>query len=95
MVNPFHIKAHSESAKAYGRTVKPDAAATEGSRVVEKVEFDVAVVAQAGQEGSAGAKLSIASIGFGADGKTQSSNKIESRIKFSIPVVYPGVDNPC
>lgn len=94
MVNPLNIKANSESAKAYGRTsMKNIVSGQVGSRVVEKIEFDVAVSAEAGQQGSAGAKLSIASIGFGADGKTESSNKSESRIKFSIPVVYPGVDN--
>lgn len=63
--------------------------------MIEKVEFAVVVVAQAGQPGSAGSKHLIASINSGAAGKKESSNKPESRIKFSIPMVYPGVDNAC
>ena len=94
MVNPLYIRANSENAQAYGRTMQRNVEYSEpDSRVVEKVDFDVAVVAEAGEQGSAGAKLSIASIGFGAEGKIESSNKSESRIKFSIPVVYPGFEN--
>ncbi len=95
MINPLNIRANSESAQAYARTItRGETTKDSHSKVVEKVEFDVAVIAETGQQGSAGAKLSIASIGFGADGKTESSNKSQSRIKFSIPVVYPGVNNP-
>ncbi len=94
MVNPLYMRANSENAQAYGRTMQRNEGYSEpDSRVVEKVDFDVAVVAEAGEQGSAGAKLSIASIGFGVNGKTESSNKSESRIKFSIPIVYPGFEN--
>jgi len=92
MVNPVNIAANSGSAQVYARTKTPSGQSL-GSRVVEKVQFDVAVVAETGEEGSVGAKLSIASIGIGAKGKTESTNKSESRIKFSIPVVYPGFNN--
>lgn len=94
MVNPMYIIANSESAQSYARTkprnqddVNPDA------KVVEKVQFDVAVVVESGEQGTAGAKLSIASIGIGTEGKKERSNKSESRIQFSIPVVYPGCKN--
>jgi hypothetical protein len=94
MVNPLYIRANSENAQVYGRTMqRDDGYAEPDSKVVEKVSFDVAVVAESGEQGSAGAKLSIASIGFGVNGQTESSNKSESRIKFSIPVVYPGYEN--
>ncbi len=92
MVNPFHIVANSDSAQAYART-RPPSQNNPEARIVEKVQFDVAVVAESGEEGSAGAKLSIASIGIGAQGKVESSNKSESRIQFTIPVVYPGHEN--
>ncbi|PXW70022.1 hypothetical protein BZA03_110201 [Alteromonas sp. I10] len=95
MINPVYVKMHTDNAQAYGRTksrdpkhdLQPD------SRIVQKVDFDVAVVVESGQQGSAEAKLSIASIGIGGGGKTESSNKSESRIKFSIPVVLPGCIN--
>jgi len=92
MVNPVNVIAHSEEAQAYGRTRKRNDN-NPNSRIVEKVQFDVAVVAETGEQGKAGAKLSIASIGIGAEGKTEKTNKSESRIKFSIPVVYPGYEN--
>ena len=94
MVNPRYVRSHSDSSQPYGRTKERDSNfKNPDSRVIEKVEFDVAVVAESGQQGSAGAKLSIASIGIGTEGKKESSNKSESRIKFSIPVVYPSYDN--
>jgi len=92
MVNPINITANSGSAQAYARTKRPSEQNL-GARIVEKVQFDVAVVAETGEEGTVGAKLSIASIGIGAKAKTENTNKSESRIKFSIPVVYPGFNN--
>ena len=94
MVNPIYVKMNSNDAQGYGRTKErqpnygnPD------SKLLQRVDFDVAVSVEAGQQGSAGAKLSIASIGIGAEGKTESSNKSESRIKFTIPVVFPEYKN--
>lgn len=92
MVNPIHVVANSDSAQAYARTRKASHD-NPGTRIVEKVDFDVAVVAETGEGGEIGAKLSIASIGIGAKGETTSMNKSESRIKFSIPMVYPGYEN--
>ena len=94
MVNPVYVMTNSKDAQGYGRTTKrasdfpnPD------SRVLQKLDFDIAVTVEAGQQGSAGAKLSIASIGIGAEGKAESNNRAESRIRFSIPVVFPGFKN--
>ncbi|MCW8879374.1 MAG: hypothetical protein OQK04_02305 [Kangiellaceae bacterium] len=91
MINPLNITINTENSQAYGRTGKPTR--KEGSRVVENVDFDVAVVAEAGAKTNAGLKLSIASIGLGADGQSNTRDKSESRIQFRIPVVFPGVDN--
>jgi len=94
MVNPIYVKTYSDSAQSYGRTKQRDPAfQNPDSKIVQRVEFDVAVVAETGKQGTAGAKISIASIGIGGEGKTESSNKSESRIKFAIPVVYPGYEN--
>jgi len=92
MVNPLHITGHSENAQTYGRT-RPPSTSKPGTRTVQPVNFDVAVVAEAGEKGEAGAKLSIASIGIGAKGSIESTNRSESRISFVIPVVYPGYEN--
>lgn len=94
MVNPVYVSLNSNDAQGYGRTKSKDAGfGVDESRVLQKVDFDVAVSIETGEQGSAGAKLSIASIGIGAEGKTESTNKSESRIKFSIPVVFPGCEN--
>ena len=93
MVNPLHVTTNSDKSQAYGRTGSPAHDVNGTSRVVEKVDFDVAVVAEAGEQTKAGIKLSIASIGLGADGQSSSKDKSESRIKFTIPVVFPGVDS--
>ncbi len=94
MVNPVYVQMHSREAQGYGRTVKRDADRPDpDSRLLQKVDFDVALSVEAGQQGSAGAKLSIASIGIGAEAKTESSNRSESRIKFSVPIVFPGFKN--
>ena len=91
MVNPIYVQMHSNDAQGYGRTKERDPNYSDpDSKLLQKVSFDVAVSVEAGQQGSAGAKLSIASIGIGAEGKTESSNRSESRIKFSVPVVFPG-----
>ena len=92
IVNPLNITGHTENAQTYARTRGPSTQAPE-SRVVQPVKFDVAVVTESGVTGSAGAKLSIASIGIGAEGKKESSNSSESRISFVIPMVYPGHSN--
>lgn len=92
MVNPIHVVANTDSAQAYARTRKPSDINPD-ARIVEKVEFDVAVVAETGEGGKVGAKLSIASIGIGGEGEKKSMNKSESRIKFTVPMVYPGFEN--
>lgn len=90
MVNPIHAVPLSNTIQGCARTTNRSAKAPKN---IEKVNFDVAVVAEAGEQAKAGLKLSIASIGFGADGQTSSSDRSESRIQFSIPMVLPGYDN--
>ncbi|MEC9407385.1 MAG: hypothetical protein VX549_08920 [Pseudomonadota bacterium] len=90
-VNPPSVKVYSKEAKAYGRvsTQMVDSAA-----LVEFVEFDVAVTADSGSETGGGLKVSIASIGAGAEGKSSTSQSSASRIKFGIPMVYPTGNEP-
>ena len=92
MVNPLNISGHTENAQTYARTKAPSESSP-NKRLVQPVSFDVAVVAEVGEKGEAGAKLSIASIGIGAKGSTESTNRSESRINFIIPMVYPGFEN--
>ena len=87
IINPGKIQINSEESQAYGR--ESSKIIHQDKRVVQKVDFDVAVYAQNDKKAGGGAKISIASISIGGDGEIINSNKSESRLKFSIPVIYP------
>jgi hypothetical protein len=89
-VNPHGIQAYSNEAKAYGRINRKF---DNKEQIVQLVDFDVALHADSGTETGGGLKLSIASIGVGADAKSSEKSSSESRIKFSIPMVYPKGEN--
>ncbi len=87
IINPGCIQVNSEESQAFGR--QSNKAIHEERKLVHKVDFDVAVYAQEGEKAGGGAKISVASIGFGVNAETSTTNKSETRLKFSIPVIYP------
>jgi hypothetical protein len=89
-INPGCIQINSENSQAYGR--QSYKAEHDELKVVHKIDFDVAVYAQDDQKAGGGAKISIASISMGTDAEVKYSNKSESRLRFSIPVIYPESD---
>lgn len=58
-------------------------------RAIQLVNFDVAVTAtdRSGKKGGIG--IAVASLGIGAQGKTEEENVSYSRLTFSIPVALP------
>lgn len=90
IVNPPDITVYSETSQAYGRTKSTDSTqpASE-SRVVEKVEFDVAVTVEDGTAKDTGIKVSIMSVGLGAGRKSKTKSGSESRIRFAVPMIFP------
>ncbi len=86
VVNPKWVQVNSENSQAYGRESE---LFKHQSRVVQKINFDVAVIVQDEQSAGAGAKISVLSLKLGADGSVNYSNKSESRIKFGVPIIYP------
>jgi ribosome-associated protein YbcJ (S4-like RNA binding protein) len=87
IINPKGVQINSENSQAYGRqSYKSD---HHDYKVVQKIDFDVAVYAENDQKAGGGAKISIASISIGANGEVNYTNKSESRLRFSIPVIYP------
>ncbi len=56
---------------------------------VHDVKFDIAVTVGTSQDASAGAKLQIFSASLGGGGSVEYNNAQVSRVKFSIPVVWP------
>ena len=63
-------------------------------KVVQKIDFDVAVTADKGTETKGGVGIHVGSIGLGTQGKTEKGNSSVSRISFSIPMVLPMEDAP-
>jgi hypothetical protein len=53
------------------------------------IEFDVAVTTTEGNGSKVGLGISIASIGLGGQIKSDISNTLVSRLKFSIPIFLP------
>ena len=90
IINPKGVQINSDNSQAYGRQSYKDD--LHKFKAVQKIEFDVAVYAQNDEKAGGGAKISIASIGIGADAEVKNMAKSESRLKFSIPVIYPEGD---
>ena len=86
VINPGKVQVNSESSQAYGRI---STKIEHGSKVVQKLDFDVAVTVSDEQTAEAGAKISVMSLKLGAEGGVNYTNKSESRIKFSVPIIYP------
>lgn len=91
IVSPEDFRVNSDSSQAFGRTkndnVLKDIDA--GTRVVQKVDFDIALTVDESQSKTAGAKISVLSIGIGAEGGSESTTGTVSRLQFSVPVVFP------
>lgn len=60
-----------------------------GTKLVEIVEFDVAVTASEGSEIGGKAGVFAYVINVGSEGKKGSSTEAISRVKFSIPITLP------
>ncbi len=91
IVSPHDFQINSQESQAFGRTKNKDyeSPADEGTRVVQKVEFDIAVMVDETDTTSAGAKISVLSIGLGGGMETASKTGTSSRISFTVPVVFP------
>ena len=57
--------------------------------LVNMIEYDIAIVVQDSTEGQGGAGIFVGGISIGGRVKADQTTTNESRIKFSIPVIYP------
>ena len=62
---------------------------SDDGRWIKDVEFDVAVTTEDVHGSKKGLGIFVASIGAGIQGTSEQKSVIVSRIKFSVPVVYP------
>lgn len=88
MVNPNNVYVNSGDRQNYGRLDE----AQKYNRIVEVVEFDVAVTARDENEAGGRFGIKVGVIELGANGKQTESNKAESRIKFKVPMVFPSAN---
>lgn len=62
---------------------------TDYFRIVDAVEFDVAVTIESDNKKEVGGKLKVFDIGIGAEGSEASKQANVSKLKFKIPLVLP------
>jgi hypothetical protein len=61
----------------------------ENPHIVQSVAFDVAVAADQTTTTEGGGKLRVVALDLGAERSSESKNHSESRIRFTIPMVFP------
>lgn len=85
LVNPRNVKIEPSATNVYGfvEVNKPFL------KAVQKVEFDVAVTVSNGTTTKGGIGIMVGAIGLGSQGQSDAQSGYVSRIKFSIPVVFP------
>ncbi len=59
---------------------------------IHQIEFDIAVTVSEAAEGKVGGGLLIAWLGIGGQKTSATENSSVSRIRFTVPVVWPGQD---
>jgi hypothetical protein len=84
-VNPKNLAMNTGTGANYGYIAKTQ----EMSRVVELVEFDVAVNVSEGSEKNGKIGISVGSVGLGVGGKSAEGSSSISKIRFKIPVAWP------
>lgn len=62
---------------------------TGGDKLVQLVEFDVAVTVEKGTDTKGGIGVFVGSIGLGTQGASSASNSSISHIKFTVPISLP------
>lgn len=91
IISPDNFKVNSDQSQAFGRTLnsKADYRSVDNTRVVHKVDFDIAVVVDETDKSQAGIKIAVMSLGLSGGGESTSKSGSTSRIQFSVPVVMP------
>ena len=78
------------SDKAYGWTKDAKIITDAHGRIISQVEFDIALTTADSKDTKGGIGVFLGSVGVGSQGASHGENTSHSRIKFSVPVVFPG-----
>lgn len=63
------------------------------SRIVQDVDFNIALTSSSNSENKTGIGVMLGSIGLGGNHTSTDGNISNTNISFSVPVVFPSVDN--
>jgi len=75
---------------AYG-DIKAAKIVTDGhGRSISYVEFDIALTSSDSKDTKGGIGVFLGSVGLGSQGASHGETSSHSRIKFSVPIVFPG-----
>jgi hypothetical protein len=78
------------SNEVYGHTKEAKIIMDEKGRPVSNVEFDIALAEASGTDTKGGIGVFLGTVGFGSQGGSHGESSSNSRIKFSVPIVFPG-----
>jgi hypothetical protein len=78
------------SGRVYGRTDIAGTITDQHGRQWSSVEFDVMLAEASGKDTKGGIGVYLGAVGLGSHGASHSDTETRSRIKFTVPIVYPG-----
>ncbi|WP_028571856.1 hypothetical protein [Desulfonatronum lacustre] len=77
------------SNRVYGHVKDAKVITDEKDRPVTTVEFDIALAEASAKDTKGGIGVFLGTVGLGSQGSSHGESSSHSRIKFSVPVVFP------
>lgn len=74
----------------YGHLKEAQIVTDNDGKPVSRVEFDIALAEAKATDPKSGIGVFLGAVGLGAQGTSPSESLSNSRIKFSVPIIFPG-----
>lgn len=94
------IKGAQEKTSEFGAILNPRVSNSKGTvRIedkyysVQKIEFEVSLANMSGEGAKSAFGVAFGSFGLGINSKSDGEAKSATNIKFSVPIVFPSIDN--
>jgi hypothetical protein len=84
VINPTNLQFDSKQIPGTGNTEKD-------KNISRLIDFDIAVTTTEGSKTKGGIGIHVGMIGLGSTGQSEAQNSSMSRLKFSVPILFPGV----
>lgn len=69
-------------------------ASLQKAKTVQLVDFDISLVATEGNEAKGGIGVFVSGFGVGIQGKSDTASSATNKVRFSVPIRLPSVDEP-